>query len=73
MKVEDGYMVFYKDIIFENKKSFLIYELLVKDNANIHLHLAKDQVIKETDMLELWNLSNKDKTLLPVYNLKMLD
>ncbi len=66
-------MVFYKDIIFENKKSFLIYELLINENTNIHLHLAKDQVIKETDMLVLWNFTNKDRALLPVYNLKMLD
>lgn len=66
-------MVFYKNIIFENKKSFLIYNLLIESNANIHLHLAKDQVIKETDILELWSLINKDKILLPVYNFKMLD
>jgi hypothetical protein len=66
-------MVFYKDIIFENKRSFLIYNLLINNNANIHLHLAKDRVIKETDILELWGLINKDKILLPVYNLKMLD
>ncbi len=66
-------MVFYKEIFFENKKSFLIYNLLINNNANIHLHLAKDRVIKETDILELWSLINKDKILLPVYNLKMLD
>ena len=66
-------MVLYKGIFFENKRSYLIYKLLLINNKNIHLQLAKDQIIKESDMLELWSIINKDEILLPIYNLKMLD
>ncbi|WMC92299.1 hypothetical protein [Kineothrix sp. MB12-C1] len=66
-------MIIYKELYFENKKTYLIFKQLSENNKNIHLHLANEKLIKESDVMELWNLINKDKILLPVYNIKMLD